>query len=818
MTSTEHPTSKQAEVIIIGGGIVGCSIAYHLTKLGIFDVLLLERQKLTSGTTWHAAGLVGTLWPTKNLTELGVYSQELYQTLEAETGQATGFKRTGSLSLATNEARLEELRRSASMGRIFGVEVTELDVTGVSNAYPGINTDDVLGGLYLPHDAQTNPIDTTMALAKGARVGGAEIREDTVVDRLLIEDGRATGVMLRDGTKLRADTVVLAGGMWSRDLARAAGVSVPLYACEHFYVVTEEIPNLPKFPILRDLDNGIYIKEDAGKLLIGFFEHDARSVSMERIPDDFCFDELASEFEHFEPHLEKAMARVPFLETAGIRTFFNGPESFTPDNQPLLGAAPNLPGLFLACGLNSKGISGGGGIGKLMANWIRDGQPGLDIWEVDIRRTMPEQGEEDYLSKRVPEALGHTYAIHWPFYQYESARGVRRSAIHEQLKERGACFGEAACWERANWFAEPGSTPKYEYSYGPQNWFENSAAEHKAIREGVGLYDVSSFAKFRVKGPDALAVLQKVSGNDIDVAPGRLVYTQWLNERAGIEADLTIARMGEDEFAVLTGCGSHVRDLTWLKRHSADAKVDITDVTHDFTVLALQGPKSRDVMERLTDADVSAEAMPFSTAKYVEINGAQVWIQRISYVGELGWEVLIPVADAVNVLEEIERQGAAFDLKLCGLHAVNNLRMEKGFRHFGHDIGEDDTPLEAGLRFACAMDKPDGFIGKEALARQIEQGVPQKRMLSFLLNDAEPMLYHNEPIIMNGEYVGYLTSGGYAHHFGASIGLGYVVQDAPISANMVSSARFEIEVAGVRHAAQASLRPIYDPKATRMNG
>ena len=559
----ELPT--KANVVIIGGGVIGCSIAYHLAKQGWSDVVLLERQQLTSGTTWHAAGLVGQLRTSINMTKLAKYTSELYRGLEEETGQATGYRQCGSISVATNEERFEELKRSASMAKVFDLEVNVINVDEIVERYPLVNSSDLLGGIHIPSDGYANAVDISQALAKGARNNGARIFQNTKVTAIRNDGSKVTGVSTPDGD-IEADYVVICGGMWSRDLAASVGVNVPLHACEHYYALFESVEGLdPSMPVLRDYDACTYYKYDAGKLLVGAFEPSAKPWGMNGIADDFCFDEIAGDFDHFEPVLQDAMERIPALQDAGIQKFFCGPESFTPDVRYHLGEAPNLKNCFISAGLNSIGLQSAGGIGKVMSEWMRDGYPPVDLWEVDVRRNMPFQGNRKYLQERVSESLGLLYATHWPFRQYETARGVRKSAVHDRLVAAGACHGEAFGWERPNWYAPEGVEAKYEYSYGRQNWFEHSAAEHRAVREGVALFDQSSFAKFRLEGRDAVGVLNNVCANDVDQAPGRLIYTQWLNERGGIEADLTVTRIDEQSFLIVTAAETEIRDFAWLR-------------------------------------------------------------------------------------------------------------------------------------------------------------------------------------------------------------------------------------------------------------
>ena len=807
---------KKARVVIVGGGVIGCSIAYHLTKIGWDDVVLLERKQLTSGTTWHAAGLVGQLRPSINMTKLAKYTGELYRGLEAETGQATGYRQCGSISMATNAERFEELKRSASMAKVFDLPVHVVTPEEIKELANIVNVDDVVGGIHIPSDGYANAVDITQALAKGARTGGAKIFENTKVTKIRHNGEQVTGVDTADGS-IDADYVVICGGMWTRDLAASIGVAAPLHACEHYYVLFEGVEGIDNtLPVLRDYDYCGYYKYDAGKLLVGAFEPNARPWGMDGISEDFCFDEIAGSFEHFEPLLMDAMRRVPALEKAGIQKFFCGPESFTPDVRYHLGESAELKGCFVAAGLNSIGLQSAGGVGKVMADWIRDGIPPADLWTVDIRRNMPFQINRKYLRERVTESLGLLYATHYPFKQYETARGVRRSAIHDRLVAAGACHGEAFGWERPNWYGAPGSTPKYEYSYGRQNWFEANAQECKAVRETVGLFDQSSFAKFRLEGRDACAVLNRVCANDVDVAPGKLIYTQWLNDKGGIEADLTVTRLSQTAYLIVTGAETEVKDFNWLSRHIPDdAHAILTNVSSAMGVISIMGPNARALLQSICPNDLSHEAFPFATSQEIELGYAIVRASRITYVGELGWELYIPTEFMTGVYDEIVAAGANFGLKHCGYHALNALRMEKAYRHWGHDITDEDTPLEAGLGFAVKMDKPGGFIGREALVKQKEEGLKQK-LVQFLLKSPEPMLYHNEPIWQGDRIAGYIRSGMYAHTLGASCGLGYVTAADGGVVGPIGADDYEIEIAGVRYPVTASLKPLYDPSNARI--
>lgn len=811
---TELP--NRARVVIVGGGVIGVSIAYHLTKIGWSDVVLLERKQLTSGTTWHAAGLVGQLRPSINMTKLAKYTGELYRGLEAETGQATGYRQCGSISLATNAERFEELKRSASMAKVFDLPVHVVGPEEIRAMAPIVNVDDVVGGIHIPSDGYANAVDITQALAKGARAGGARIFENTKVTQIRHDGERVTGVDTEFGP-IAADHVLLAGGMWTRDLGASIGVTVPLHACEHYYVLFEGVAGLdPSLPVIRDYDHCGYFKHDAGKLLVGAFEPNARPWGMDGISEDFCFDEIAGSFDHFEPMLIDAMRRVPALENAGIQKFFCGPESFTPDVRYHLGESPELKGCFVAAGLNSIGLQSAGGVGKVMAEWIRDGMPPADLWTVDVRRNMPFQLNRQYLRERVTESLGLLYATHYPFKQYATARGVRKSALHDRLAAQGACFGEAFGWERANWYGEPGTTPEYAYSWGRQNWYPAMAEEVRAVREAVGLFDQSSFGKFRLEGRDACAVLNRVCANDVDVAPGKMVYTQWLNDKGGIEADLTVTRLDARTFLIVTGAETEVRDFNWLKRHiPEDAHAVLTNVSSGMGVISIMGPNARALLQSLSPDDLSDTGFPFATSREIELGYALVRASRITYVGELGWELYVPTEFIQGVYDAIVAAGGAFGLKHCGYHALNALRMEKGYRHWGHDVTDEDTPYEAGLGFAVKLEKPGGFIGQEALRRQKAEGVRQK-LVQFLLKDAQPLLYHNEPIWQGDRIAGYVRSGMFAPTLGAACALGYVTaaDGGPVGA--IGADDYEIEIAGVRYPALASIKPLFDPAGQRI--
>ena len=802
-------------MVVIGGGIAGCSVAYHLTKLGWRDVLLLERRDISCGTTWHAAGLVGQLRATNNLTRLAKYGADLYERLEAETGQATGFRRPGSVSLARNAERMHELKRLASMARCFDVDVEVITPAEAGRRWPLIRTDDLVGALWLPRDGRTNPIDTTLALAKGARQGGATILENTAVTGIRVENGRVAGVTTNRGD-VACEVVVNCAGMWAREVGRMAGVTVPLHASEHFYIVTEPMAGVtPGLPVLRDTDGYIYVREEVGGLLMGGFEPVAKPWGMSGIPADFAFSLLPEDWEHFQVLMEQALLRIPALESAPVRRHVNGPESFTPDGRFLLGEAPECRNFFVAAGFNSIGIASGAGAGRATAEWIVGGEPPMDLWDVDIRRMAPFQGNPTYLRDRTVEMVGVLYAIHWPYQQPVTARGVRTSALHDRLAARGACFGAVMGWERANWYATDGVEPAYRYSYGRQNWFSCAAAEHRAVRETVGLFDQSSFCKLRLDGPDALAVLQRLCANDVDVAPGRLVYTQMLNARGGIEADLTVTRLASDSFLIVTGASAATHNTHWIRHQLGEARAVLTDVTSSEVVLGVMGPRSRELLSRVTSADLSNAAFPFLSVREIWLGSAPVRAARVTYVGELGWELYVPTEFAGAVYDAVVAAGEGLGLRHAGYHAMDSLRIEKAYRSWGHDLGCEDSPLEAGLGFAVRLDKRAAFIGRDTLLAQREKPLT-RRLLVFALDDPEPLLYHDEPIWRDGVLVGQIASGAYGHTLGRAVGLGWVRHPDGVTDAFVTSGRWEIEIACERRGARAQLAPLYDPKSLRV--
>ena len=813
---------ERASAVVIGGGVIGSSVAYHLAKLGWSDVVQLERNQFSCGTTWHAAGLVGTMRANESQARLCEYSMAVLSELEAETGQSTGFKQVGSLSIAHSAARFEELKRVAAMNNAFGV--TRVDMVTpeeIKTLYPYLETSDLLGGSWVAQDGTASPVDVTQAFVKGARGRGVQCIEGVRVTGITQANGRVTGVITDQG-EIQADYVVNCGGLWGREIGRMAGVNVPLHACEHYYAHTEKLDDLPaNLPVMRDHDKCAYYREDAGSLLVGAFEPNAVAWGKNGVPLDFAFEELEGHMdEQFMPVLEAAMYRVPMLQDVGWRSFFCGPESFTPDDQFHMGEAPELKNFYVACGLNSVGIQTSGGLGRALADWMDKGHAPMDLWGNDVRRMFPFQSTQKYIEERVTETLGLLYDNHYPYKQMETARNLRHSPLHEKLAARNACFGEAAGWERANWFAPEGVTPEYEYSFGKQNWFEYNAAEHKAAREGVVLFDQSSFSKYLVQGRDACRVLQRVSSADVDVEPGKMVYTHWLNDRGGIEADLTVTRIGEDQFWIVSGAAQTIKDLHWLKMNiGEDEFCCVSDITNAWAVLGVMGPGSRDLLSETLNHDMSTSAFPFGSFQPVELGMSRAWAARVSYVGELGWELYVPVDQARHGFDVLWEKGESHGLKLAGMHTLDSCRMEKKFVHYGHDVADQDTPLECGMSFVCALDKAIPFTGRDAILKQKESGSHlRKRLVQFLLQDPEAMLYHHEPILRDGVIVGHLTSGNYGHTLGGSVGLGYVEVEEDVTRDYLESGSFAIDVAGDHIPAKASLGAMYDPKAERMRG
>ena len=812
----ELPT--HAQVVIIGGGIVGCSVAYHLTKLGWKDVVLLERKTLAGGTSWHAAGLVTQLRSSRTLIDIARYGVELYPTLEAETGVATGFRQTGSVTVARTKGRVDELKKTISLGRCFDIEIEEVSPGEAGEMLPLMRTDDVLGAVYIPKDGQTIPTATAYALAEGARMGDATLVENVKVTGIRQRNGVVRGVATERGD-IACETVVNCAGMWAREIGIMCGVSVPLHAAEHMYLVTNGMGVPYEMHSLRDPDGHIYFRrdiEDTGAILMGGFEPVAKPWGMDGIPDDYNFSLLDPDWDHFKLFWKRAIERVPAMEQAGINRFYVSAESFTPDNRYIMGEAPELRNFYVASGLNSTGIAGAAGVGKATAEWIVKGEPTMDLWEVDIRRFHPFQNSARYLHDRTVETVGLLYGMHWPQRQPETARGTRRSPLHDRLAVRGACFGSVAGWERPNWYAPEGVEPAYEYSYGRQNWFPYTAEEHRAVRETVGLFDQTSFAKFMVQGRDAAAALQRICANDVAVPPGTVVYTAMLNHRGGIEADLTVTRIAEDGYLIITAGATATRDFNWVKSNVPEgAHVSLTDVTSAYAVLGVMGPRSRELLSRLTDADLSNDSFPFLTSREIAIGYATLRATRITYVGELGWELYIPTEFAIGVYEAIVAEGTELGLRHAGFHAMDSLRSEKAYRGWGHDITDMETPLEAGLGFAVGFDNGADFIGRDALLRQRE-GSLKRRLAVFTLDDPEPLLLGDEPVYRDGQLVGRITSGAYGHTLGRSVGMGYVESEDGVDAAYIRGGSYELELLTERYPATATLRAPYDPKSERV--
>ena len=814
----ETALPDRARVVVVGGGVVGCSVAYHLAKRGWTDVVLIERNQLTSGTTWHAAGLITTGRPTSAMRQVVKRSIDVFKTLEADTGLSTGWEQTGTLHLATNNDRWHELKRQASVSKANEIVVDVLDVERTLEMYPLLSPEGLVGSLFYPGDGRGNATDTTMSLAGGARQRGVQIFENTAVIGVRHDGRRVTGVDTVVETvagSIEAEYVINCGGMWGREIAGLGGVHVPLQAMAHYYVITEAIPGLARgLPTIKSSDEWIYVKNEGDGMMVGFFEPGSYPWQSTGIPGDAAFVQLPDDWDHLGPYYEIATKRIPALGSAGIRLFFGGPESFTPDSFYHFGEAPNLQNFFIAAGFNSVGFLTGPGIGSVLADWLVDGRPPIDLPETDPGRVMRHETNRRFLERRVTETLDVAYDMHWPFYQRQSGRPLRRSPLYDRTAAQGAVFGELIGWERPNWYAPAGVERKYVYSYGRQNWFEHSAAEHRAARDAAAVFDISTYGKFSVQGRDAARFLQQICAADIDVEPDRIVYTQWLNRHGGIEADVTVTRLSEREFLVLTAPATTTRDIAWLRRHIADEFVTVTDVSGTMAMIAVMGPQSRELLQPLTDCDLSNDAFEFGASREIDLGLGYVRATRITYVGELGWELLVPYDIAAHIYDTVIEAGGT----PAGYHAINSLRLEKGYRSWGHDISSGDSPLEAGLGFAVAWDKPGGFIGLGEVVAQRDRGV-QRRLVQFALHDPVPLLLHGEPIFRDGACVGHLTSAMYGHTIGASIGMGYVRgPSADVPRSWFETGDYTIEVAGESVAARASLRPLYDPESKRIRG
>jgi len=811
---------ERARVVVVGGGIIGCSVAYHLAQMGWKDVVLLERDRLTSGTTWHAAGLMVTFGSTSETsTEMRKYTRDLYARLEAETGLATGFKPVGFIECASDADRLEEYRRVSAFNRYCGVDVQEISPREVKDLFPLANVDDVLAGFYVKEDGRVNPVDVTMSIAKGARLHGAKIFEGVPCTGVLRKRGVVTGVRTAFGD-IEAEYVVNCAGMWARQLGAQIGVNIPLQSAEHYYLITEKVPGIsPDWPVLEDPGSYGYFREEVGGLMIGLFEPVCAPWKIAGVPDDFSFGEISPDWDRMGPYVEKAMKRVPISLEIGVRKFFCGPESFTPDLQPIVGEAPELKNYFVAAGLNSIGILTGGGMGRMLAHWIMNGRADMDITGFNIDRLHTYQTNPEYRRTRTVESLGMVYQCHYPTRSMMTARGAKKSAIHDRLAEKGAYFKDVSGWEGADWYAPPGIEPKVDrLSWGRQNWFPYWQAEHEATRNGVILMDMSFMAKFLVQGRDAGRILDHISANSVNGASGQITYTQWLNEGGRLEADLTVTKLDDERFWVVASDTAHRHVETWMRRHMTDAHAFVTDVTSGHAQINVQGPRSRELMQSITNADLSNEAFPFRTAREIDIGFARALCVRITYLGELGYELYVPTEQAAHVYERITAAGERVGLRHAGLKALASLRMEKGYRDYGHDIDNTDSVLEAGLGFAVDLKKPD-FVGKAAVLAKKAEGPLTRRIAQILVKDPEPMLFHAEVVRRNGKPVGYVRAASYGFSVGGAVGLVMVEGGGdPVDQAWLDRGEWDVEIGEKRYAAALSLRPLYDPGNTRIKG
>ena len=813
---------KQAQIIIIGGGIIGCSVAYHLAKEGAKDVLLLERGQLTCGSTFHAAGLVGQLRSSANITRVLKNSVELYRTIESETGQATGWKMNGGLRLACTKERWTELKRQATTAHSFGLEMELLSPNEAQELWPLMEVEDVIGAAFLPTDGQANPSDITQALAKGARMCGVTIFEETSVTGIRLVNQQVAAVQTENG-EIICETVVNCAGQWANELGKMAGVNVPLVSVEHQYLITEAIQGVAgNLPTLRDPDKLTYWKEEVGGLVMGGYEPNPIAWNSKPIPKDFIFQLLPENFDHFEQLMLQAVERVPALENAGIRKLMNGPESFTPDGNFILGEAPEVKNYFVGAGFNAFGIAAAGGAGKALAEWILAGEPPMDLWVVDIRRFSNLHKNEDWVRNRTLELYGKHYTLSWPHEEHESGRPVLTSPIYEILKEQGACFGSKLGWERPNWFAPEDETAQDIYSYGRQNWFPHVGKEHRAVRERVALFDQSSFAKFRIIGTDAEKALNRICANNVAKPPGALTYTQMLNSKGGIECDLTVARLAKDEFYLVSGTGFRTHDSAWIRsQFLVDEKVELHDITEEWATFSLMGPLAREVLAQVTENDLENDNFPFGTCQNIVIKEElslevpNILALRVTYVGELGWELHMPRDSADSVYEVLMEAGKDSGISNAGYRAIESLRLEKSYRAWGADITADTTPFEAGLGWAVKLKSGTDFIGREALLSKQKQPL-KKRLACFTINDPDVVLLGRETIYRNGEVVGWLTSGGWGYTVNKNIGYGYVRNPEGVDSEYFISGTYELEVATVRHSCKLQLGPLYDPKMERV--
>jgi 4-methylaminobutanoate oxidase (formaldehyde-forming) len=818
-----HPPvlPQHARVVVVGGGIIGTSTAYHLALLGWKDVVLLERHQLTSGTTWHAAGLMVTYGSTSETsTELRKYTRELYGRLEAETGQATGFMPIGFIEVAADADRLEEFRRVAAFNRYCGIDVHELSPREVADLFPIARVDDIAAGFYVKEDGRVNPVDVTMALARGARMRGVRIFEGVPATGVLQKSGRVTGVATPFGD-IRTDVVVNCAGLWARELGARSGVAISNQAAEHYYLITESIKDLPPdMPVLEDPSAYGYYRQEGGGLMVGLFEPVCAPWRVEGAPVDEPYLDLEPDWDRMGPYLEKAMTRVPVTSEVGMKKFFCGPESFTPDLLPIVGEAPNLRGYFVAAGLNSIGILTGGGLGRVMAHWIAHGLPDVDVTAMNIDRVLSYQANPEYRRARTVESLGMVYKCHYPYKSLETARGARRSPFHDRLAAEGAYFVETSGWESPGWYAGRGATPEPgPLSWQRQQWWPHWEREHRAAREGVVAMDMSFMGKFLVQGRDAGRCLDWISANAVDGTTGQITYTQWLNAQGRLEADLTVTKLADDRFLVVVTDTMVRHAEAWMRRNIEDeAHAFVTDVTSGYAQLNVQGPRSRELLQSITSADLSDEAFPFRTAREIDIGYARVLCVRITYVGELGYELYVPAEQAVHVHQKVVEAGASRGLVHAGLRALGSLRMEKAYRDYGHDLDNTDDPYETGLGFAVDLGKPGGFLGREALLARKARGPLRRRLVQVLVKDPEPLLYHAEIVLRDGTPVGYVRAASYGHTLGGAVGLAMIEPKdvAVVDGDWLGSGAWEVEIAGRRHPAAVSLKPLYDPRNERI--
>jgi glycine cleavage system aminomethyltransferase T/glycine/D-amino acid oxidase-like deaminating enzyme len=816
---TDSTLPARARVVVVGGGVIGCSIAYHLTKAGVRDVVLLERKELTAGTTWHAAGLITSAgMPSETFLWMSRYTADLLPQLTEETGQDTGFRRIGHLHLACTPQRVETVTREAAFAKAHGVPIELVGPEEVQRLWPAAKVDDILTAAWVPDEGRANPADVTQAYAKGARMGGAQIIEGVTVTGFVTANGQVTGVETDRGS-IETETVVIAAGMWGRQLGALAGVTVPLQAAEHYYLLTDTVDWAdPDLPVVEDPDRYGYYREEAGGILVGLFEPKAAPWSLDQIPQDLGFAVLPPDWDRMAGFLSDAMDRFPALHDAGIRQFFCGPESFTPDIGPLLGEAPELRGFFTACGLNSLGILLSGGVGSLMTQWILEGEPPMDVTGMSVDRTMPFMANRAFREERGIELLGALFGDSaFPSWKPWSARDVRRSVVHDRLADAGADFMVLSGYEVPEWFADAGVSHERPQGWARDQSFDAQANEHRAVREAVGVMDMSFMAKILVQGPGAEALLNRVSTSNVSVPVGKIVYTQWLTERAGIWTDVTVTRLEDDAYLVVGADVIHRRMIAWLERHAADGEyVAITDMSSSRTLLSVQGPRSRELLSRLTTADLSNEAFPYLRAKEIEVGSGVAFAMRVTYLGELGWELHIPTDYALTVFDALFEAGRDLGLRNAGLGSLNSLRLEKGYRDYGLDIDNSDTPIDVGLDFVVAWDKPGGFIGRDALVKQRDSGVRTSRMVQVLVNDPEPLLYADEQLYRDGEHVGENRIGAFGHTLGGSVGLAIVEREEDITDDYLDTGSWELDIVGRRYPVTLSLEPMYDPKRERI--